>query len=135
MDFELSEQLARDTIEIIDLSLSKLLLMNDCRYPWVILVPRIAGAVEWHDLSAPNQQQLLSEVLQLAKLLSGFETVQKVNIGALGNVVPQLHVHVIGRQIGDEAWPKPVWGIGSAKPYQNPNSIITQIKIGLEFRH
>lgn len=117
MDFELDERLAADTSPIADLPLSRALLMNDARYPWVILVPRHAAISEVFELSANDQQQLWREATQLGDAMKTALGGDKVNIAALGNVVSQLHVHVVLRRHGDAAWPAPVWGNGSPQPY------------------
>ncbi|KAF0109500.1 MAG: diadenosine tetraphosphate (Ap4A) hydrolase-like protein [Hyphomonadaceae bacterium] len=135
MAFKLHAQLQQDTILIADLALSKLLIMNDSRYPWFILVPRIENAVEWHNLSEQHQSQLFTETMQVAKIVSAMPNIKKINIGALGNVVSQLHVHIIGRNARDEAWPKPVWGIGNAVQYEAEAAatLIAKIKTVLGF--
>ncbi|MBT2773770.1 HIT domain-containing protein [Halomonas sp. ISL-60] len=117
INFELDERLAADTLPIADLPLSRLLLMNDARYPWVILVPRHASISEVFELSAHDQQQLWREATQLGNAMKATLGGDKVNIATLGNVVSQLHVHVVIRRHGDATWPAPVWGNGSAKPY------------------
>lgn len=137
MNFKLHKQLVIDTIEIADLTLCKLLLMNDSRYPWFILVPRVENAVEWHNLSETQQQELFGETMKIAKIISSLPNIEKTNIGALGNVVSQLHVHIIGRHSQDEAWPKPVWGIGAAVHYDTEAAanLINKIRTALEFHH
>lgn len=92
--------------------------MNDSRYIWTILVPRLEGAIELHLLDTKTQNQILAETMQIAKIIGDFDGVEKINIGALGNVVSQLHIHIIGRNQADFAWPAPVWGNGAAIPYQ-----------------
>lgn len=109
-DFELHPRLAADTFVLGDFPLSRLLLMNDAQYPWCILVPRRAGLREIFELSEADQQQLLRESSTLGRaMMQAFEG-HKLNIAALGNLVPQLHLHHIVRQEGDAAWPAPVWG-------------------------
>tara|TARA_R110000850_G_scaffold177735_1_gene303541 strand:+ start:112 stop:531 length:420 start_codon:yes stop_codon:yes gene_type:complete len=117
INFELDERLAADTLPIADLPLSRVLLMNDARYPWVILVPRHASISEVFELSANDQQQLWREATQLGDAMKEALGGDKVNIAALGNVVSQLHVHVVIRRHSDATWPAPVWGNGSPKPY------------------
>ncbi len=95
-----------------------MLLMNDNRYIWTILVPRIEGAIELHLLDQNMQNQVLYETMQITKIIGTMDGVEKINIGALGNVVSQLHIHIIGRNQADFAWPAPVWGNGAAIPYQ-----------------
>jgi diadenosine tetraphosphate (Ap4A) HIT family hydrolase len=115
--FALHEQLQKDCTVIGELSLSTLLLMNDAHYPWFVLVPRRELVREWYELSEPDQQQLLREANGLAKFLQQQTGAKKMNIGALGNMVPQLHVHVIARFENDAAWPAPVWGKVPAQVY------------------
>lgn len=91
--------------------------MDDMRFPWLVLVPRIAGAVEWFDLDEADQHAVLDETSHAARLLRGQSGCDKINIGALGNIVRQLHVHVVARSRGDAAWPGPVWGSGEAKRF------------------
>lgn len=115
--FELHSQLQKDCTVIGALPLSLLLLMNDAHYPWCVLVPQRDAKREWYELSTTDQQQLLTEVNALAQYLQANTGAKKMNIGALGNMVPQLHVHVIARFEHDAAWPAPVWGKAPAKPY------------------
>ena len=114
-DFELDTRRAADSVLIADGPLSQIRLMNDARFPWVVLVPRVAGASEWIDLSGDQQRLLLAEINQISRHLKQKPNVTKLNIGALGNIVRQLHVHLIGRHEGDAAWPGPVWGSGPAQ--------------------
>ena len=114
-DFALDTRLAADSVLIADGPLSQIRLMNDARFPWVVLVPRVAGASEWIDLSGDQQRLLLAEINQISRHLKQKPNVTKLNIGALGNIVRQLHVHLIGRFEGDAAWPGPVWGSGPAQ--------------------
>lgn len=116
-DFTLDPQLAADTVHVGDLALCSVLLMDDARFPWLILVPRRAGASEITDLSPVDAQALMDEMRIATGVMLTLAKPDKVNVAALGNVVSQLHVHVIGRFRSDPAWPKPVWGIGTATPY------------------
>lgn len=116
-EFDLDGRLETDSIFIADGLLSQFRLMNDARYPWIVLVPKIAVASEWIDLPQEQQQTLLSEINIAGKILRENFPCEKVNIGALGNIVRQLHVHVIARTSEDEAWPGPVWGQGKARVY------------------
>ena len=109
-DFILHPQLARDTAQVGDLPLARVLLMNDANYPWLILVPRRDGAVELIDLAEEEQRQLTREIAQVSHALKTMTACDKLNVAAIGNVVPQLHVHIVARRRGDAAWPKPVWG-------------------------
>lgn len=108
--FELHPRLAADCFVLGDLQLSRLLLMNDAQYPWCMLVPRIPGAREIHELAESEQVQLLRESVQLGRAMMRAFGGLKLNVAALGNVVPQLHVHHIVRFDTDPAWPAPVWG-------------------------
>ena len=110
-DWSLHAQLEQDTVPVGDLPLARVLLANDANYPWLILVPRLPGLIELIDLEDNAQVQLLGEVTAAAHALKTITRCDKLNIAALGNQVPQLHVHVIARRHTDAAWPKPVWGI------------------------
>ena len=115
--FALDQRLQQDTLAIGDFPLCRLLLSNDSNYPWYILVPRINGISEVFQLGVADQQKLWEETTALAQLLNEGLVADKMNIGALGNVVSQLHVHVIVRKRDDIAWPAPVWGKHPARPY------------------
>lgn len=116
-NFVLHERLAADTVFLASWPLSDLLLMNDAHYPWLILVPRRAGVSEVFQLSEVDQQQLLKESSWLGKWLMVQFNGDKLNVAALGNLVPQLHVHHVVRFRSDVAWPAPVWGKVPAVPY------------------
>ena len=116
-DFALDPRLAADTAFIADGPLSQVRLMDDTRYPWLVLVPRVNGASEWLELDGGQQRLLLAEINQAGQLIRAQPGVEKLNIGALGNIVRQLHVHLVGRHDGDAAWPGPVWGAGTRQPY------------------
>jgi len=115
--FVLDPRLVQDTVAIGDFPLCRLLLSNDSNYPWFILVPRRPDIVELFQLEPADQLQLWQETNALAQLLSQSFDADKLNVGALGNVVSQLHMHVIVRFRNDLAWPAPVWGKSPAKPY------------------
>lgn len=115
--FHLHPQLAQDGFELGSFPLCRLLLMNDSNYPWFILVPQRAGVQEIYQLAGADQQQLLRESSHLARVLAEAFSADKMNIAALGNVVPQLHVHHIVRYRSDAAWPAPVWGRVPPEPY------------------
>jgi diadenosine tetraphosphate (Ap4A) HIT family hydrolase len=115
--FSLDPRLVEDTLPVGDLTLSSVRLMKDRRFPWLVLVPRRAGAVELVDLAEADQSALLREIRAACAALRALHAPDKLNVAALGNVVAQLHVHVIGRFHGDPAWPRPVWGVGQAEPY------------------
>lgn len=110
----LHERLAADTVPVRDLPLSRLLVMRDARFAWAILVPRVPGLTELHQLPAADRDRLMREVTAVATALAGLPGVTKINHGALGNLVPQFHWHVVARHPGDAAWPGPVWGSGAA---------------------
>src|SRR5450755_2262653 len=112
--WQLAPTLAADTVPVGDLPLARVLLANDANYPWLILVPRLPGLTEITDLDPNEQVQLLGEIDAAARALKAVTEYEKLNVAALGNVVAQLHVHVIGRRHSDAAWPKPMWGV--AKP-------------------
>lgn len=115
--FDLDPRLAGDTHGIGDWPLSRLLLMNDSRYDWIILVPRVASVTEWTQLSEAQQQQGWLESAEISRLLLKHGRGQKLNTGALGNVVAQLHGHHVMRHSADPAWPGPVWGHSAPQPY------------------
>jgi len=115
--FPLDPRLEADTHEIGELPLSQVLLMDDARFPWLILVPRICGARELIDLDEGDQRTLIGEVSVVGRVLETLLKPDKLNVAALGNVVPQLHVHIIARFAADEAWPSPVWGRGDRVVY------------------
>jgi diadenosine tetraphosphate (Ap4A) HIT family hydrolase len=128
VSFVLDPRLAADTIKVASLPLCDLLVMNDARYPWAILVPRIEGARELHDLSEADRTQVWAETNQVAGAIGSWAGVEKVNIGALGNVVSQLHVHVVGRHAGDPAWPGPVWGHSPRVAYGEETGFVDYLK-------
>ncbi|WP_440223073.1 HIT domain-containing protein [Dokdonella sp. MW10] len=115
--FTLDARLAGDTHAVAELPLSRLLLMDDARFAWLILVPRVADARDLTDLPADVQRRLLDEINHAAAALRAVAPGDKLNVATLGNVVAQLHVHVIQRRIGDAAWPAPVWGHGTREAY------------------
>ncbi|WMN60972.1 HIT domain-containing protein [Pseudoalteromonas xiamenensis] len=129
MTFELAPELQRDCIFLTDWPLCRVLLLNDSQYPWFVLVPRVTGAREIIDLSEQQQLQFWQESASLSKLIMSVFSPDKLNVAALGNMVPQLHVHHIARFKEDIAWPKPVWGLFPAKPYSQEQ--ITALKAEL----
>ena len=116
-EFVLHERLAADTVVLGDFPLCRLLLMNDAQYPWLILVPRRASVREIYQLSEADQQQLLRESSALSRAAMDAFHGEKLNVAAIGNLVPQLHVHHVVRFAGDRAWPRPVWGLHPPRPY------------------
>lgn len=121
--FKLDPKLKADTIFIEALDLSDLLLMNDSRFPWLILVPRRENMVEIFDLTLNDQQTLWKETIAISEWAKKHFKADKMNVAAIGNIVSQLHVHIVVRKKTDVAWPKPVWGVGEAIPYENLESL------------
>ncbi len=115
--FELHPTLAADSVILGELPLSLVLLARDRQYPWLILVPRVSGMREIYELGEGGSQQLLRESCALAELMQRELKADKLNIAAIGNMVPQLHLHHVARFRGDAAWPKPIWGVHPAQPY------------------
>jgi diadenosine tetraphosphate (Ap4A) HIT family hydrolase len=109
--WSLHPRLKEDTIDIGDLPLCRVLVIKDAQYPWLLLVPRRPEIVEIIDLNEVEQAQLMTEVSRVARALKEITKCEKLNIAALGNMVPQLHVHIIARRLSDAAWPRPVWGV------------------------
>lgn len=126
--YELDPRLAADTHPLATLELCELRLMDDANYPWLVLVPRIAGARELVDLDAAQRHRLTDELDIAARVLRTVFRPFKLNVAALGNLVPQLHVHVIARFEGDPAWPAPVWGRVAARPY-SPEALVERIRL------
>ncbi|WAM55019.1 HIT family protein [Vreelandella venusta] len=116
--FELDPRLEADTLPLADLPLCRALLMNDARYPWVVLVPRRASVSEVFELSQDEQAQLWRETIALGAAMKEIFHGDKLNIATLGNVVSQLHMHLVVRYTDDACWPAPVWGNGSPDPYE-----------------
>ncbi|MBX7173682.1 MAG: HIT family protein [Pyrinomonadaceae bacterium] len=116
-EFVLHPQLEKDTFFVGALNVSNILLMNDNRYPWIILVPRIHDVCDLTDLTLPQRTEFTEEINHVAGLMKQAYQPDRLNIGMLGNVVPQLHCHIIARFNEDFAWAKPVWGIGETIPY------------------
>jgi diadenosine tetraphosphate (Ap4A) HIT family hydrolase len=132
----LHPQIAQDTVPVGDLALARVLLANDANYPWLILVPRKPGLVELIDLEENEQVQLLGEIANAARVLKTATNCDKLNIAALGNQVPQLHVHVIARRRDDVAWPSPVWGAMPPKTYEptERERLIAALRSGLQIK-
>ena len=132
--FSLHQKLARDTLPVGDLALSRVLLMNDARFPWLVLVPRIEGIREMFELSESDQQRLIAEIVRCSERLKMLTGATKINVGALGNLVPQLHVHIVARSPGDGAWPGPVWGFGAPDPYASAegDGMVAQLRDALD---
>lgn len=124
--FHLHPQLADDTVPVIELALCEVRLMDDANHPWLVLVPRIADVTELIDLDTAQRTQLTAEIDATSRALKSLFKPDKLNIAALGNMVPQLHVHVIARFRNDIAWPRPVWGVANACPYA-PEQLVERI--------
>ena len=131
--FELDERLAHDSFEVDDLDLCQVRLMNDSHYPWLILIPRRAGLRELHDMADEDLPIMTQELIKASRAVESVFKPDKINIAALGNEVPQLHVHVIARFRTDAAWPGPVWGVQPAKPYQNQELDDLLVELGGAF--
>jgi len=126
-DWHLHPQLADDTHPVASWPLCELRLMDDANHPWLILVPRVVDAVELVDLSVAQQTELMREVGVASRMLQNEFKPYKLNVAALGNLVPQLHLHVIARYQDDIAWPRPVWGMAAAQPYP-PEMLVQRIE-------
>lgn len=118
MAFVLHERLAADTAHVCDLALSRVLLMNDSRFPWLILVPAREGLRDFDEVASEDKAAFYAEIEQASAVLRELTGAHKMNVAALGNMVPQLHVHVVARFPEDAAWPAPVWGNGVAVAYE-----------------
>ena len=129
--FELDSRLAQDTLCMGDFTLCRVLLMNDRQYPWFILVPRRAEVSELFQLDACDQQLLWQETTALAEILKDSFAADKMNVATLGNMVSQVHMHVIVRRKGDAAWPAAVWGRHLAVPYTTGEVAGLRQKLGL----
>mgnify|MGYP001178454734 CR=1 FL=1 len=132
--FSINPQLSSDTFQVTDLIMCRVLLMNDRRYPWLILVPMQNGLREFHDLEPEYHSCLMSEITRTTKTLQKIYEPDKLNVGTLGNIVDQLHIHVLGRFRTDPAWPGPVWGVGNPEKYSyaEADQIVRQIRSVLD---
>ena len=128
--FELDRRLDAASVPVMWLGLCELRLMNDRRWPWLLLVPQRANITELHDLTPLDQTMLVFEQNTVAQTLKQMTGCLKINTGALGNVVPQLHVHVVARNEGDAGWPGPIWGYGESEPYrpEDRHSLIDRLR-------
>lgn len=126
--WHLHPQLADDTHPLAHWPLCEVRLMDDANHPWLILVPRIEDAVDITDLDAERQAELMREIDRAGRALKAAVKPHKLNVAALGNVVPQLHVHVIARYRDDIAWPRPVWGTATAQPY-SPEGLVERVEV------
>lgn len=115
--WRLDPRLEAESHAVADLQLCSLRLFDDARWPWLLLVPRVTGARELVDLDAGTQSILLAEIDRGCRLLQSLYRCDKLNVAALGNLVEQLHVHLVARRHDDPAWPRPVWGVGERQPW------------------
>lgn len=115
--FALDPRIESTTVAVAEFGLSTVRLMNDRAYPWIVLLPRREGLRETHELDAADRHVLIDEIARASAAMEAAFAPTKINVAAIGNIVPQLHVHVIARFEGDPAWPGPVWGHAPAKPY------------------
>jgi len=131
--FELDTRLEADSVSVMWLGLCELRLMNDRRWPWLLLIPQRPGIEELHDLTPLDQAMLTFETNMVAQGLKRATACTKINSGALGNIVRQLHVHVVARSEGDPGWPGPVWGFGQREPYKTDDrhSFIDKVRAAL----
>jgi diadenosine tetraphosphate (Ap4A) HIT family hydrolase len=131
--FRLHERLAAETLEVARWPLCRVLLMNDRAYPWLILVPERAGLKDLHDLDPADHGALMAEIGRASRALRRLHDPDKINVAALGNVVPQLHVHVIARFTSDPAWPRQVWGVQAPEPYDPAAARETLVRLAGAF--
>jgi len=127
-EFELDSRLDNDSLFLMDWPLCRVLRMNDRSYPWLILVPRRTAKREIIDLSSQDQALLLGEIGKASQAIKRVLKPEKLNVAALGNVVPQLHVHVIGRFTDDPAWPRPIWGVQAPQPFDSDEAEVEVIQ-------
>jgi diadenosine tetraphosphate (Ap4A) HIT family hydrolase len=135
MPFILHPRLAEDTAEVTRLTLCRVLLMKDRRFPWLLLVPEREGVREIAELPPVDRTVLIEEIARTSDVLTQLFRPDKLNVGALGNVVPQLHVHIVARFSTDPAWPGPVWGSGPAVPYTESELAEIQKRLAAAFLH
>ncbi len=128
MTFVLHPRLAADGILVGELPLCTLLLNNDSRFAWCILVPRIDRLRDFHEVPHERREALFDEIERVSVALSEITRPDKINVAALGNMVPQLHIHVIARHSTDIAWPSPVWSVPGARPYPDPQPLLVQLE-------
>jgi len=122
-EFKLNSRLLEESTFVTKLTLSQVRLNNDSRFPWLILVPEIAGLKELHEIPEEHQTIVHKEMNFCSTVLQKFTSADKMNVAALGNLVPQLHIHVIARKHSDSGWPQPVWSAGDAKPYEKESLV------------
>ncbi len=123
MGFEVAPAFEAGSVAAAEWPLCQVRLQDDARFPWLILIPRVEGAVELEDLSVEQRAMLMEETVRAGALVRRLGVVEKLNVGAIGNVTAQLHVHVVGRRRDDGLWPDPVWGRGPAAPYTDEERV------------
>ena len=122
-EFKLNSRLLEESTFVTKLTLSQVRLNHDSRFPWLILIPEIAGLKELHEIPEEHQTIVHKEMNFCSTVLQKFTSADKMNVAALGNLVPQLHIHVIARKHSDSGWPQPVWSAGDAKPYEKESLV------------
>jgi diadenosine tetraphosphate (Ap4A) HIT family hydrolase len=134
--FTLDPRLAADSVAVGALALCEVRLQDDARFPWLVLVPQRARITELFELSAADSALAMQEITQCAAALRAVTQCLKINVGALGNIVRQLHIHIVARNEGDAAWPGPVWGAGTRVPYDGREraDLIARIRSALAMR-
>ena len=120
--FQLAPQIEAGSLPVTDFDLCSIRLNNDARWPWLLLMPRVSGAEELFDLTPSQQELAMREASLVGEKLQAMTSCTKINIAMIGNMVRQLHIHVIARVDGDANWPGPVWGFGEAKPYEGAHA-------------
>lgn len=135
-EIPLDPRLARDSVAIGALALCEVRLQDDARFPWLVLVPQRAGVTELFELAAADRATATEEIAQCAAALRAVTQCLKINVGALGNIVRQLHIHIVARNEGDAAWPGPVWGAGARLPYGEAEKadLIARLRSALAMR-
>ncbi|MGD8589086.1 MAG: HIT family protein [Chromatiales bacterium] len=133
--YQLHPRLAEDTVAVDNLELCEVRLLNDSRFPWLILIPRKAGISEVYQLDRADQKQLILESSLVSEILKEVVSADKINVGALGNLVPQLHWHVVARSKSDACWPGPAWGCGKSVAYQNKTMQQLVVRLGGAIRN
>jgi len=135
-EISLDPRLAADSVAVGKLALCEVRLQDDARFPWLVLVPQREGTAELFDLSAADRAAAMEEIAQCSAALRAVTQCLKINVGALGNIVRQLHIHIVARNEGDAAWPGPVWGSGVRVPYgeTEQDELITRLRSALAMR-
>lgn len=128
--FRLHDRLAADSLPVGALEVCELRLMNNRLWPWMLLVPQLDDITELHQLPPATASVVMAEISRVSAAVAYLFPVHKINVGMLGNIVTQLHIHVIGRRIGDPAWPNPVWGANLSEPYpaQDAGTIVGRLR-------